>query len=86
MVGVPIIPNHAPQPRNSFISAISLYPATSEGKKSFKRVPLPGTGAARAMTNVLTELLCGGNARSSPTFLGIISGLPTIRSGCKIEP
>jgi hypothetical protein len=31
------------------------------------------------MTNVLRELLCGGNARSSPTFQGIASGLPTIR-------
>jgi hypothetical protein len=37
-------------------------------------LPLPGTGAARAMTDVLTEFLCGGNARSSTTFLGITSG------------
>jgi Fe2+ transport system protein FeoA len=70
-----------PQPRNSFISAISLYPATIR----IDSLLLPGTGAARAMTNVLTELRCGGNARSFPTILGITSGLPTIRSGCKIE-
>jgi len=32
-----------------------------------------------------SELLCGGDARCSPTFLGITSALPTIPSGCKIE-
>jgi hypothetical protein len=40
------------------------------------RLPVPGTGAARTVTNVLTELLCGGNARSSPTIRRITSGSP----------
>src|ERR1700691_49638 len=38
----------------------------------------------RPMTNVLKELPYRANARSSATFPRITSGLPTIRSGCKI--
>jgi hypothetical protein len=43
------------------------------------RTAEPEAGAAAS------ELLCGGDAPCSPTFLGITSGLPTIPSGCKIE-
>jgi hypothetical protein len=34
----------------------------------------PLDGRSRAMTNVLKKLLCGGNARSSPTFRGSFPG------------
>jgi 3-oxoacyl-ACP reductase-like protein len=36
------------------------------------------------MTNALKKLPYGANARSSATFFRITSGLPAIRSGCKM--
>ena len=39
----------------------------------------PWTPAATAYSAVRATLPCGGNARSSPTFLRITSELPTIR-------
>ena len=40
----------------------------------------PWTPAPTAYSAVRATLRCGGNARSSPTFLRITSGLPTIRT------
>jgi len=47
--------------------------------------PLSEIGAARVMMNVLPELLCGTNARSSPRFLGITSGCRRFVQGATLS-
>ena len=66
------------------VSAISLCSATIRIDKFLKHLPLPDRRSSRP-DECFDRIALRRQCSLIPTFLGITSGLPTIRSGCKIE-